>query len=224
MPKKAKVLKPSVFEIVGGYNATGPIGPTASGNTNSHNQGTAQNNHSQGATSQNGHSQQQAGFAPPVDMLTAAVTALNGNPYIIGAAYLMINLGGRYLTLELTKQQEAFLANKALRPLLLFAVLFIATRNLAVAFWTTIIVLAIIWFFANENHIMCLVPGWRKNGEALLPLPQGMLVLGQAAGAVGAGAVGAGAVGAGPVQAEKFTASSDDKTYEEKMKIIKDAK
>jgi hypothetical protein len=55
---------------------------------------------------------------------------------------------------------------------------------------------------------MCIVPGWRKNGEAILPLPQGMLMLGPTAA----------------VQPEKFIASSDDKTYEEKMKIIKDAK
>lgn len=216
MPKKAKAPRPSVFEIVGGYNA--PQGNVSQGHTP---QGHAQQtNNSQG---------QQAGFAPPVDMLTGIITALNGNPYIIGAAYLIINLGGRYLTLELTKQQEAFLANKALRPLLLFAVLFIATRNLAVAFWTTIVVLAIIWVFANENHIMCLVPGWRKDGEAQLPLPQGMFVLGQApaatAPATAPTATAPTAPAPAPTVPETFTAakSEDNKTYEEKMKIIKDA-
>lgn len=201
MPKKAKISRPSVFEIVGGY--------TNVGSANSHSEDAASAPAAPAAPAAGAASQghQQAGFSPSVDMLSGIVGALNGNPYIIGAAYLIINLGGRFLTLELTKQQEAFLANKAIRPLLLFSVLFIATRNLAVAFWTTIIVLAIIWFFANENHFMCLIPGWRKDGVAVVPLPQGMFVLGQAA----------------PTQ-EKFTATSDEKTYAEKMKIIQNAK
>lgn len=216
MPKKAKAPRPSVFEIVGGYNA--PQGNASQGHAP---HGNAPQGHAQQTNNSQGQVQQ-AGFVPPVDMLTGIITALNGNPYIIGAAYLIINLGGRYLTLELTKQQEAFLANKALRPLLLFAVLFIATRNLAVAFWTTIVVLAIIWVFANENHIMCLVPGWRKDGEAQLPLPQGMFVLGQAPAAT---APATAPTATAPTVPETFTAtkSEDNKTYEEKMKIIKDA-
>lgn len=195
MPKKAKSERPAVFEVVGGYNAN-----AAQQQSQQNYQPQSQNNQQYLAA------QQQAGFVQPVDMLTGVITLLNGNPYIIGAAYLMINLGGRYLSLELTKQQEAFLANKALRPILLFSVLFIATRSLVVAFWTTIIVLSIIWVFANENHVMCLIPGWRKENEPVLP--NGMLVLGQM-----------------PTNPEKNTtvaASSDDKTYEEKMQIIKD--
>ena len=212
MPKKAKAPRPSVFEIVGGYNEAAAVAVQAQN---------SQVHQSQGPQNSHQVQTQQAGFAPPVDMLTGIITALNGNPYIIGAAYLIINLGGRYLSLELTKQQEAFLANKALRPFLLFAVLFIATRNLAVAFWTTIIVLSIIWVFANENHIMCIIPGWRKDNEAQLPLPQGMFVLGQ-----GTASTAPTAPTASPTAPETFTAakSTDDKTYEEKMKIIKDAK
>jgi hypothetical protein len=67
--------------------------------------------------------------------------------------------------MELTKQQETFLAQPFLRPFILFAVMFVATRNIAIAFWSTIGILAIIWIFANENHILCLIPHWRTKDE-----------------------------------------------------------
>jgi len=154
MPRKAKTPRQSFFEVVGGsYN----------GGNNTPGNNTQQQGH---AYTQQGQPVSAGFVTPEIDLLTGFVTALNGNPYMIGVAYLCINLGGRYLSLELTKQQEAFLAHKALRPIILFSVLFIATRNLAVAFWCTLGVLAVLWIFANENHIMCLIPGWRSPGDS----------------------------------------------------------
>jgi hypothetical protein len=72
-------------------------------------------------------------------------------------------LSGRFLSIELTKQQEMFLSQPFLRPFILGAVMFVATRNIAIAFWSTIIILSIIWIFANENHVLCLIPGWRNS-------------------------------------------------------------
>ena len=107
-----------------------------------------------------------AGFMPPpLDPLSATLTVLNGNPYIIGIFYIFLNLGGRFLSMELTKRQEWFLAQPYVRPFILFAVMFIATRNLAVAFWATALVLSVLWLFANENSSLCLIPGWRTDGS-----------------------------------------------------------
>ena len=108
-----------------------------------------------------------AGFMPPMppplDPLSSMLTVLNANPYIIGVFYIFLNLGGRFLSMELTKRQEWFLAQPYVRPFILFAVMFIATRNLAVAFWSTTGILAVLWVFANENSSLCLIPGWRTD-------------------------------------------------------------
>jgi len=146
MPRKAK--RQSFFEIVGG-NA--PALTHASAHASHH------VNPSQPSS---------AGFVPPpLDPVSSFVLSLNSNPYIIGILYLFLNLSGRYLPMELTKQQEAFLSRPYLRPFILFAVLFIATRNIAVAFWCSLGLLATLWFIANENHVMCLIPGWRTTDD-----------------------------------------------------------
>jgi len=95
-----------------------------------------------------------------IDVLSSSIMTFNSNPYIIGLFMLLLNLGGRFLALELTKKQEEFLQHKFLRPLLFFTVIFIATRNLVAAFWVTIFFFFIIWVVANENSPFCMVPSW----------------------------------------------------------------
>jgi hypothetical protein len=95
-----------------------------------------------------------------VDPLSSTILFINTNPYIIGCFMLLLNLGGRFLSLELTKKQEEFLAAPWIRPALFFTVVFIATRNIAAAFWVTLLFFTIIWVVANEKSPYCMVPSW----------------------------------------------------------------
>lgn len=81
---------------------------------------------------------------------------------------LLLNLGGRFLSLELTKKQEAFLQAPWVRPVIFFTVIFIATRNIVAAFWVTLLFFFVIWVIANENSPFCMIPSWcgdAKEGE-----------------------------------------------------------
>lgn len=95
-----------------------------------------------------------------MDPISSTILSLNANPYIIGMFMLLLNLGGRFLALELTKKQEAFLQSTWIRPLIFFTVIFIATRNLVAAFWVTLLFFFIIWVVANENSPFCMIPSW----------------------------------------------------------------
>lgn len=100
-----------------------------------------------------------------IDILSQVIMTLNTNPYLIGMLMLLLNLGGRFLSMELTEKQESFLQQRWLRPLIFFTVIFVATRNLAVAFWITLFFFLVIWVLANEKSPYCLIPSWRQ-GEA----------------------------------------------------------
>lgn len=97
-----------------------------------------------------------------MDTLSFIIQSLNSNPYLVGVFMLLLNLGGRFLSMELTPKQEQFLQQRWLRPLLFFIVIFVATRNLAVAFWITLFLFVVLWILANEKSPFCLVPGWRE--------------------------------------------------------------
>ncbi len=103
--------------------------------------------------------------ASGVDPLSAAIMFVNTNPYIIGIFMLLLNLGGRFLALELTKKQEAFLQAPWIRPVIFFTVIFIATRNVVAAFWVTLLFFFVIWVAANENSPFCMIPSWCGSPE-----------------------------------------------------------
>lgn len=104
-----------------------------------------------------------AALANPLDILMASV---NSNPYFIGIMMLLLNLGGRFLALEISKDQEKFLSHPIIRRFFLFAVLFVATRNLVIAAGLTVIVIVFLGYLFNENSELCL---WNCSVPAAIP-------------------------------------------------------
>lgn len=76
--------------------------------------------------------------------------SFNTNPYFIGLMMLFLNLGGKFLSLEITKNQERIFQSTWVRRFVIFSVIFIATRNVFVAIVMTIILITLISFIFNE--------------------------------------------------------------------------
>jgi len=90
-----------------------------------------------------------------VNPLDIILTGINSNPYFIGLMMLLLNIGGRFLSLEISKEQEKFLSMPIVRRFLLFAVLFVATRNIIIAAALTLVMILIIGYLFNENSDFC---------------------------------------------------------------------
>jgi len=102
--------------------------------------------------------------------------SLNGNLYFVGIMMLILNLGGRFLAMEITKDQEAFFQNPWVRRFLIFVVLFVATRNLIISFWLTIGVVLTLGYLFNENSALCIIgkkgtPGSKCAEKSTGPKP-----------------------------------------------------
>lgn len=98
-----------------------------------------------------------------INPLEHAFMAINTNPYFIGLMMLLLNLGGRFLGMEISKEQEKIFQNPWVRRGLVFTVLFVATRNVFVAAIMTIFVLLFMSFLLNENSELCL---WKDSCAA----------------------------------------------------------
>lgn len=107
---------------------------------------------------------QAAGALNPFD---AVLTAFNSNPYFIGIMMLVLNLGGRFLIMEVSKEQERFFQNPWVRRFLIFTVLFVATRNIAIAAVLTAFVVLTMGYLFNENSSLCIFgKGVGKKGSS----------------------------------------------------------
>jgi hypothetical protein len=94
-----------------------------------------------------------------ISPLDGLLQMFNTNPYFIGLMMLILNLGGRFIGLEVTKKQEQFLQHPWVRRVLIFTVLFVATRNIWVAFWMSLTVILLLGYIFNENSALCIYGG-----------------------------------------------------------------
>jgi hypothetical protein len=90
----------------------------------------------------------------PIDSILGV---FNSNLYFVGIMMLILNLGGRFIAMEISKEQELFFQHPWVRRLLIFVVLFVATRNLLVSFWLTIFVVLTLGYLFNENSAFCIL-------------------------------------------------------------------
>jgi hypothetical protein len=100
----------------------------------------------------------------PLNPIEAVLTSLNTNTYLIGLSMILLNLGGRHLAPGLTSEQDKFFQNPWIRRIMLFVVIFVATRNLFTALWLSIGLVLVIGYLLNEHSSLYLF------GEPL-PLP-----------------------------------------------------
>jgi hypothetical protein len=97
-------------------------------------------------------------MAMVINPIEAFFNTLNTNPFFIGIMMLLLNLGGRFLGMEISKNQERFMQHPWIRRFFIFTVLFVATRNILAAFFLTIIILVFLSYLLNENSDLYLGP------------------------------------------------------------------
>lgn len=130
---------------------------------------------------------------PAIGTLDVLLMTLNSNPYFIGLMMVLLNLGGRFISLEMSRGQEQFFQNPWIRRLLIFTVLFAGTRNIMVAFWMTLVIVLLIGYLFNENSSLCLFHTGKSGSScatdapktATLPPPGGMPMSGVLAASTG---------------------------------------
>jgi hypothetical protein len=98
---------------------------------------------------------------------------MNTNTYFIGMMMLILNLGGRHLATSLTPEQDKFLQNPWIRRILLFVVIFVATRNIFTAFWLSISIIFLLAYLTNESSRLYMF-GLPKLEAPVAPAPEGL--------------------------------------------------
>jgi hypothetical protein len=83
--------------------------------------------------------------------LELRLSSINTNTYLIGLSMILLNLGGRHISMGLTAAQDKFFQNQYIRPFMLFVVIFVATRNILTALWLSIGIMFTIGCLLNEH-------------------------------------------------------------------------
>lgn len=95
-------------------------------------------------------------MAPPSGPFEASIGKIASSPYSLAIAMFALNIGGRFLPFEITKEQEKFLNQPWFRRIIIFMIFFMATRNLITAAWLSFIVILCVGYLLNENSSLCI--------------------------------------------------------------------
>ena len=82
----------------------------------------------------------------------------------------MLNIGSKYVTVKLSKSQEAYLRNSIGHQLLIFAISWMGTRDILTALVLTTLFVVLTQHLFNEESRFCILPENWKNFEKTLDL------------------------------------------------------
>ena len=79
------------------------------------------------------------------------IDRINNSKYMAGIAMIVLNIGSKYIIMELSESQEAFMTNKIFRRFAIFTISFIATRDIITSLILTSVFIILVGNVFNEN-------------------------------------------------------------------------
>lgn len=81
------------------------------------------------------------------------IESINNNKYFYAIMMLLMNMGARYIELDLDSNHKNFLSSKVIRRLLIFTVSFIATRDIVASLIiTSAFVIIVLNLFSTKSR------------------------------------------------------------------------
>ena len=96
------------------------------------------------------------------------VRSLNTNKFFAGMMMITMNIASKHITIDISKSQEAYVKYSLGRQILIFAVLWMGTRDIVIALILTAVFIVLADYLFNENSKFCILPEKYKDLHTLL--------------------------------------------------------
>lgn len=88
---------------------------------------------------------------------------INNSKILAGLGMIILNLFSKYIVINISKTQEAFIKNTITREIFIFIVLFVGTRDLFLSLILTGTFVILSGTLFNENSKFCMIPDKYKE-------------------------------------------------------------
>ena len=95
--------------------------------------------------------------------LHKGITILNSSKYFTGIMMILLNICSKYITIKLSKSQEAYIRNYVVRELLIFSVCWMGTRDIYISIILTASFFILTQHLFNEESKYCVLPKQYKD-------------------------------------------------------------
>ena len=105
-------------------------------------------------------------------ILLGYLKSLNNSKFFAGMVMVLLNISSKYITIKLSKNQEAYLRNTVGRQMLIFAILWMGTKDIITALGLTAVFKVLSDYLFNEESRFCIIPKKYRRYEHLLDLDE----------------------------------------------------
>ena len=91
-------------------------------------------------------------------MIPEFLESVNGSRLLVGILMIFMNIGSRFIVFDLSKTQKEYFNNTVLRQVLIFAIAFVATRDVILALILTAVFTILVDGILNENSPISMLP------------------------------------------------------------------
>ena len=95
--------------------------------------------------------------------LTGLMSKINNSPMLAGIAMLLLNIGSRYIEIGLSKTQEEALRAGLARELLIFAMVYMGTKDVLLSIGMTAAFVVLSEHLLNDEINFCVIPSYMKR-------------------------------------------------------------
>ena len=93
---------------------------------------------------------------------------MSSNKFFAGFMFLMLNIGSKYVTVDITKSQKEYIKKALFRELLVFAIIWSGSRDLFVALILTVVFMLFTDYLFNDTSSFCIIPRHMRKFEDLI--------------------------------------------------------
>lgn len=84
--------------------------------------------------------------------------SLNDNKLILGLVMIFMNIGSKFIVIELSETQKELLSNTILRQVLIFCIAFVATRDILLSLLLTAVFVILVDGLLHESSPLYVLP------------------------------------------------------------------
>ena len=110
------------------------------------------------------------GGATLLGNIGAGLASLNNSKFFAGLVMILLNIGSKYITIKISKSQEAYLRNNLARQILIFAIAWMGTKDILIALAITAVFHILTAYLFNEESKWCIIPKHLRQFEEVLDL------------------------------------------------------
>ena len=93
-----------------------------------------------------------------LNILNNSINSLNSSTFFAGIMMICLNIGSRYIQLNLDESTESYIKYALTKEIMVFTISWMATRNIYMSLGLTAVFIVLADFIMNEKSKYCLLP------------------------------------------------------------------